>query len=171
MKKIAQSTVKCVDTITLWSGRCCRLLLIPIILMVTYEACARYFFSSPTIWAMELSTLVFGVYMIWSMAPSVLNRGQVAMDAFYNKWSPRGRAIADSLTFGLVFIFCAALCYEAIYYTIDSWQANEHSMSLLREPLYHWRGILAVGTLLFVLQALSTFIKNLWLAVTGEALL
>ena len=171
MKKLAQCCVKSIDFMTLWSGRFCSLLLVPIIAMVSYEAFSRYFFNKPTTWAMELSTLVFGVYMIWSMAPSVLNRGQVAMDAFYNKWSPRGRAIADSLTFGLVFIFCAALCYEAIYYTIDSWQANEHSMSLLREPLYHWRGILAVGTLLFVLQALSTFIKNLWLALTGEALL
>ena len=171
MKKLAQCSVKAVDFITLWSGRFCSLLIIPIIAMVSYETFSRYFFNSPTTWAMELSTLVFGIYMIWSMAPSVLNKGQVAMDAFYNKWSPRTRAVVDSLTFGLVFIFCAAVAYESIIYAIESWQQNEHSRSLLQEPLYHWKAILAAGCSLFLLQALSSFIKNLWLAATGEDLL
>ena len=171
MKKLARYCVRSIDFMTLWSGRFCSLLLVPIIAMVSYEAFSRYFFNNPTTWAMELSTLVFGVYMIWSMAPSILNKGQVAMDAFYNKWSPRTRAMADSVTFVLVFIFCATVFYEAAYYAVDSWQANEHSRSLLQEPLYHWRAILAVGALLFLLQSLSSFIKNIWLAATGEELL
>ena len=171
MKKLAQYSVKAIDGLTLWSGRFCSLLLIPIIVMVSYEAFSRYFFDKPTTWAMELSTLVFGAYMIWSMAPSILNKGQVAMDAFYNKWPPRTRAIVDSVTFVLVFIFCLAVFYEATYYAVESWQANEHSRSLLQEPLYHWRAILAVGCFMFLLQALSSFIKNIWLAVTVENLL
>ncbi len=139
--------------------------------MVSYEAFSRYFFDNPTVWAMELSTLVFGVYMIWSMAPSILNKGQVAMDAFYNKWPPRTRAIVDSATFVLVLIFCLTVFYEAAYYAVESWQASERSRSLLQEPLYHWRAILALGAFIFLLQALSSFIKNIWLAVTGENLL
>ena len=171
MKKIAQCCVRAIDSMTLWSGRFCSLLLVPIIVMVSYEAFSRYFFNKPTTWAMELSTLVFGAYMIWSMAPSILKKGQVAMDAFYNKWSPRTQATVDSITFVLVFIFCLTVFYEAAYYAVESWQMNEHSRSLLQEPLYHWRAILAVGALMFLLQSLSSFLKNIWLAVTGENLL
>lgn len=170
MKNILRCGVNAVDFITLWSGRFCSLLIIPIIAMVSYETFSRYFFDSPTTWAMELSTLTFGVYMIWSAAPSVLHKGQVAMDAFYNKWSPRKRAVVDSLTFVLVFIFCATVFYESAFYAVESWQANEHSMSLLKEPLYHWKAILAVGAFLFLLQAVASFLKNLWLAITGEEL-
>ena len=171
MKKLAQCCVRAIDTMTLWSGRFCSLLLVPIIAMVSYEAFSRYFFNKPTTWAMELSTLVFGVYMIWSMAPSILNKGQVAMDAFYNKWSLRTRAMVDSVTFVLVLIFCLTVFYESAYYAVESWQMKEHSRSLLQEPLYHWRVILSLGALMFLLQALSSFLKNLWLAVTGEDLL
>ena len=171
MKSVLQKIVRSVDLVTIWSGRFCSLLILPIIGMVGYEAFARYFLNKPTIWAMEISTLVFGVYMIWSCAPSILKKGQVAMDAFYNKWSPRTRAVVDCLTFGLVFIFCAAMLHEAVIYAMDSWQRNEHSRALLEEPLYHWRTILAVGVFLFVLQSISAFLKNLWLAATGEELL
>ena len=170
MKKFLQKTVAAIDWVTAWSGRLSSLLLLPSIGMVGYEALSRFLFNKPTIWAMELSTLVFGVYMIWACAPSILNKGQVTMDIFYNKWSTRTRAVADSLTFILVFLFCAAMLHESVLYAIDSWQRNEHSRALLEEPLYHWRTILAAGVLLFVLQSVSAFIKNLWLAVTGEKL-
>ena len=170
MKIFFLKTVKVIDFTTVWTGRLFSLLIIPLILIILFEIVARYFFNSPTNWAMEVSTMVFGVYMIWSCGPSLLGKVQVVMDAFYNKWKPRSKAIMDSLTYLFAFVFCLAVFHQATVYAVQSWQIAEHSQSILGQPLYHWKTIIAAGTFMLLIQSISQFIKNIWFAITGEEL-
>ena len=170
MKRIVLSYVRSIDAISTWTEKIGCFLILPMIGVVFYEVISRRFFHSPTIWAMDVLTMLFGVYIIWSGGPSLLAKAQVRMDAFYNRWRPRTQAIMDSLTFICGFLFCAVLFWKATGYAIDSWMRHEVSNTPLGQPLYHLRIIVAMGTGILLLQHLSDFVKNLWFAITGEEL-
>lgn len=170
MKRIALCYVRSIDAISAWTEKIGCFLILPMIGVVFYEVISRRFFQSPTIWAMDVLTMLFGVYIIWSGAPSVLAKSQVCMDAISGRWRPRTKACVDAITFTLTLSFCIILAWQTTLYAIESWQVREVSNTILAHPLYHWRALLAVGTWLLFLQFTSEIVKNAWLAVTGEEL-
>lgn len=135
-----------------------------------YEAIARHFFNSPTTWAFEFSKMSFGFYMIWAGAYTMLCGEHVSMDIFYSRWTPRAKAIMDSVTFIFFMIFISLLLYIVGADAINSISFNETSNSTLAQPLYHWRASLAIGIGFLLLQGIAEFIKNLWFAIHNEAL-
>ena len=170
MKTLALRFVTAVDWFNLWAGKICGLLILPMILTVFYELIARRYFNQPTIWATELTTMLFGVYIIWSTGPSLLAKAQVSMDAFASRWSPRVRATVDACTFVFSFVFCLALVVKSTEYALDSVVIREHSNSPFGQPLYHWRMLIALGLYGLLFQCLADFVRNLWFAVKGEVL-
>ena len=170
MKKLALRIVNSVDWFNLWAGKLCGLLILPMIGIVFYELIARRFFNQPTTWATELTTMIFGVYIVWSTGPSLLAKAQVSMDAFASRWSPRVRATVDACTFVLSFVFCLALVVKSTEYAVESVNIREFSNTPFGQPLYHWRVLIALGLYGLLFQCVADFIRNLWLAVQGEVL-
>lgn len=138
--------------------------------IMLYEAIARHFFNSPTIWAFEFSKMSFGFYMIWAGAYAMLRGEHVSMDIFHSRWSPRAKATMDSITFIFFLTFVSLLLYLVTADAMNSISFKETSNSTLAYPLYHWRASLAIGILLLLLQGSAEFIKNLWFAIHNEAL-
>ena len=170
MKTFALSFVNAVDRLNRFIGDYVGYLMLPMIFVICWELISRKFFNKPTIWAMEVTWMIFAVYIIWSGGPSLLAKAQVRMDALYNKWQPRTQACIDMVTFICGFIFCMVLSCKAIGYAIESWTVHEVSNTPLGQPLYHLRTLVAMGTLLLLLQTVSDFVKNRWMVVTGEEL-
>ncbi len=170
MRKLALAIVSVIDRMNRFIGDYVGYLIIPMVIVICWEIVSRKFFNKPTIWGMEMTWMLFAVYIIWSGGPSLLAKAQVRMDALYNKWKPRTQAIVDSATFVCVFLFCAGLSYKAFEYGFESWRILEHSNTPFGQPLYHLKMIVAVGTMFLLLQCISDFVKNMWLAITGEEL-
>ena len=170
MQTFALSFVNTVDRLNRFIGDYVGYLMLPMIFVICWELISRKFFNKPTIWAMEMTWMIFAVYIIWSGGPSLLAKAQVRMDALYNKWKPRTQAALDIITFICGFIFCVVLSWKAIDNAIISWNVREVSNTPFGQPLYHLRTIVAIGTLFLLLQTLSDFVKNLWMVVTGEEL-
>ena len=171
MKQFILVCVKTIDAMSRWTENIGRYLILPMIGVVCYEVVVRRFFNAPTTWAMDILGMLFGVFIIWSGGPSVLAKSQVCMDAVYNMWKPRTKAIVNSFTYTLAMSFCTVLAWQATKYAIQSWQTKELANTILSQPLYHWRIFLAAGTWLLFLQMTSELLKNYWHAATGEALL
>jgi TRAP-type mannitol/chloroaromatic compound transport system permease small subunit len=138
--------------------------------IMLYEAIARHYFNSPTTWAFEFSKMLFGFYMIWGGAYTMLCGEHISMDLFYSKWPPRTKAIMDSITFVFFVLFFSALLYFVTADAINSISFRETSNSTLNQPLYHWRSSLVVGVLLLFLQGMAGFVKNVWFAIYQEEL-
>ena len=170
MKRLAWAFVSAVDRLNRFIGDYVGYLMLPMIFVICWELISRKFFNKPTIWAMEMTWMIFAVYIIWSGGPSLLAKAQVRMDALYNKWKPRTQACIDMITFVCGFIFCAVLTYKAFSNAIISWNVGEVSNTPFGQPLYHLRMIVAMGTVFLLLQTLSDFVKNLWMVITGEEL-
>lgn len=143
----------------------------PLVIVITViEVVLRYAFNSPTNWAHESSTLLFGVQYILSGAYAQLEGQHVNVDVISYRWSPRVRAVVDSLTSVFFFIFVGALGYTSWNFFWDSWQLNEHSSSDWGPPYYPVKLTIPIAFLLLGLQGLVKLVRDLHLAITGRRL-
>jgi len=95
------------------------------------EVMLRYVFSSPTIWAHELTVHFFGAYSVLAGAYVLLHNEHIRVDIIYDRFSPRGRAIIDSVTYLLFFLFIVALLRYGI---MTAWRAVELRQTVSPSP-------------------------------------
>jgi TRAP-type mannitol/chloroaromatic compound transport system permease small subunit len=170
MQKMLSKIVQIIESITKWSGYLLAGLVVVMTLIVGYEVVVRYFFNKPTNWAMELTTMIFGTFMLGAGAWTLLKDGHVRMDIFYNRWSKRGKALADAATFPLITFFLAVILWKSAIFSLESIRELEHSHSAWGPPIYYWKATLPIAVMLMILMGFSKFIRNLYFLVTGREL-
>ena len=136
---------------------------VPLIgVIVLYEVFMRYLFNRPTIWVHDISQFIFGaVYMLGAGYTLQLGK-HVNMDMLYTRFSEKGKAVADVATGGFVLIFLGVLIYQS---AIQAWESvifNEvMTQSAFEPPLYPIKIIFFVGCVLFMLQFIAKFIRDI----------
>ncbi len=170
MQRYLSRIVRTIDRVTYLAGNVFAVLILVMIGIIMFEVVARYLLNRPTSWALQLSTMVFGTYMICGGGYALLHKAHVSMDMFYARWSKRTRAIVDSLTYLLFFVVFTLLLWKATKYGLESVAAREHSNSAWGQPLYHWKMTASLGIFLLLLQGVGNFIRSVNLAVTGKEL-
>ncbi len=166
VKKIVEwidNTNNFISSFTMW-------LILPLIGIMLFEVIMRYAFHSPTVWGAELSSMIFGIYMIYSGPCSVYEKVQVGVDLFSSKWNPRTQAVVHCITYIFTMVFFVSIISLTCKYAVESWELNEISTSAWGQPIYHWKALIPIAYVLTFAQTISDFIRNLWLAVTGEEL-
>ena len=103
--------LKWIDRLSIFVGKTASWLIIPIVLLQVYEALARYFFKSPTIWTWELALLMYGVHFFLGGAWVLQENRHVRTDVLIMKLSPRLQALLEVLLFCTVF---AAFMYVMV---------------------------------------------------------
>ncbi|MGD8564298.1 MAG: TRAP transporter small permease subunit, partial [Desulfarculaceae bacterium] len=94
-----------IDALNDWLGRWVSFCVIPIAALVLFEVVLRYVFNSPTVWANELTQMLFGAYVILSGAYIMRWGGHVNVDILYSRLSDKTRAVMDIATSFLFFLF------------------------------------------------------------------
>jgi TRAP-type mannitol/chloroaromatic compound transport system permease small subunit len=161
--------VRWIDTISNWSGRIFSLLIFPLVLGITYEVISRYAFSSPTIWAYDLSYMLYGSHFMLGAGYTLLHKGHIRTDVFYEKWSPRTQGAVDAILYlffffpGMVFFFLSGA--ESAY---QSWRVGEVSDATFWKPLvYPLKMCVPVAAVLLFVQGISEFLKSIHAAIKG----
>ena len=116
-------------------GRWISLLVIVMFVLLLIEVFFRYVMGSPTVWANEMTQLLFGFYAVMSGGYLMANRGHVNVDILYASLSVRARAILDIVTSFLFFIFLAALLYFGSSMAWESVSSMETSFSAWNPPI------------------------------------
>lgn len=150
-----------ISGITMW-------LIMPLIFVMLFEVIMRYFLNLPTVWSVETSLMIFGLYMIYAGPSSIQNKVQVGIDIFSSKWSRRTQSIVNCFTFCFTTIFFIFLIKISLQYGLDSWGQKEISTSAWGPPIYHWKMLIPIAMFLTYLQAFAEFLRDLWMACTGE---
>lgn len=146
------------------------LFVIAIMTILVIEVVARYVFDSPTVWANQLSILIFGGFFIMGGAYTMLGDGHVRMDLIYRRLpGNRVRAVFDVATSSLFFLFCGVLLFKTVPYC---WQAtlNGDRVTALAWPAIIWPTYwcLPVATFLLLVEGIIKTARSLRIAVTGE---
>jgi len=160
--------LKAIDQINEQTGKLVSYLIIFLVAVILYEILARYLFNSPTIWAHEISQMIYGAYVIL-LGGYVLKRGgHVNVDILYGRFRPRTRAIIDLFTWLLFFYFCGLLLWKGGEMAWDSFIVRETEPTSFAPPVYPIKMTIPLGALLILLQGLTKFIQDLTLVISGK---
>jgi len=155
--------IRAIDAVSEWTGAVVKWLVVVLTVIIGYEIVARYVFNAPTKWGFDISYMVGGTLFLLGEAVTLKNRHHVRIDLFYNRFSPRRRALVD-VFFYLVFFFplWIGLFWALIPYTLFAWEIQERSMQGYWQPiLYPFKTVMPVGVLLLLLQGLAEFLRSL----------
>jgi TRAP-type mannitol/chloroaromatic compound transport system permease small subunit len=158
-----------IDGVSEWSGKLVSFLIVIIMVFLLYEVAMRFLFNAPTIWVHELSLHLFGFFSILAGAYVHLHKQHVKIDIIYLRFSPRTRAVIDTITYLVFFMYMAALLKYGTIIAIRSVELRQIvSPSPLGSPLWPLKVAVPVAAFLLLLQGIADFIRTAKFAFTGK---
>ncbi|WP_299235585.1 TRAP transporter small permease subunit [uncultured Halomonas sp.] len=141
-------------------GRVVSWLTLALIGVLLFEIVARYFLNSPTIWAHELSTMLYGAFCILAGSYTLRHHGHVRSEVVYGLMPPRLRAFCDLVVYALTLAVLAIFLRFALSFAYESWSTGEYSnMSMWQPPLYPIKATIPLAVALLMLQALAELVR------------
>lgn len=164
--------VRGIDQIAIWSGRIFCWLALPLVLALTYEVFARYAFHAPTIWAFDVSYMLYGSHFMLGAAYTLYKGGHIRTDIFYQNWSYRTRGTVDALLYlflffpGMAFFFWMG--FQEAAHSFDIREVSDASP--WRPPIYQFKAVIPIAALLLLIQGVAEFLKAAYAARHGRPL-
>jgi TRAP-type mannitol/chloroaromatic compound transport system permease small subunit len=161
--------IRAVDRWTDWTGTLFSWLSVPLVLAVTYEVTARYLFNAPTIWAFDVTYMLYGTVFMLGAAYALHKGAHIRTDFFWEQFSTRKKGVIDTISYVLFFfpgflILLFVSFHEAAY----AWRINELSDQTPWRPLlWPFKAVVPLACLLLLIQGFSEFLKSLYMARTG----
>jgi len=159
---------KTVNGISEWSGKIVSYLVYVGIIVLAIEVFARYFFNAPTVWAHGYSQRIFGSYFILVGAYTLLKGGHVRVDVLYNRFGLKGRAFLDMINYAVLLLWSSVLILEGWTFFAQSYKLREVDEMVLAHPVYPFKFLLLIGSILITLHGVALFIISLQTFVKGE---
>lgn len=146
------------------------LTVVPLVIVIVYEVVLRYAFNRPTVWAFDITYMLYGSLFMLGAAYTLLHRGHIRTDILYGRWSPRVQALVDAVLYLLIFFPGLVLFLVAGWQkTVHSWSIRETSeLSPWRPMLFPFRAVIPVSAGLLLLQGLSELIKAAATVLRGQ---
>ena len=110
---IYYAIIRAIDGFSNITGQLISLTMLFLVLSITYEVVARYFFRSPTIWVFESSTMANGSAFMLGCAYALYKGAHVRTDIFWDNYSERTKGIIDLVSY-LVLFFPVMITIMAI---------------------------------------------------------
>ncbi len=159
-----------IDRFSHWVGRIVCWLLIPMCLAMVYEVIARKFFLAPTMWAYDVSRMLYGALFTLGAGYALYRGIHIRADFIYRNWSARTQGAIDA-TLYLVFYFPGLLIFmwASIDYALTAIMRMERGMDTAWMPyMGPIKSVLPLGILLLLIQGVSEFLKSFYAATRGK---
>lgn len=135
-----------------------------------FEVFMRYVLNDPTVWAFDMSYMMYGALFMMSGAYAVSRNSHVRGDFIYRKWSNRTQAKVD-LTLYLLFFFPAifAMVYTGSQYAFESVRILESSVnSPAGVPVWPLKTVIFVTGVTLLIAGAAEVMRCLVCLRTGE---
>jgi len=158
-----RSLIKLIDGLTEIVGKLVSYIVYALLIVVVYEVISRKIFNSPTVWAFELSYMLYGAMFMLGFGYALKYGSHVCIDVISNKFPPKTKAVLAMFTY-LIFFF------PFVYFGVksswqffsQSWVMRELSQSPWAPPIYPFKFLMPLGFFLLGLQGISEFIKQIY---------
>ena len=131
------------------------------------EVIRRYLLNSPTVWANELTQMLFGAYIVLAGGYIMAQEGHVNVDILYSRLSRKAQAILDIITSVLFFLFSLMMVYYGSSLAWESLSTFEHSQSAWNPPIYPVKLTIPLGASLLLLQGIAKLIRDILYLING----
>ena len=157
------------DTVSAWFGKAFAWLILLMTFGVSYEVFMRYALNAPTVWAFDVTYIMYGSLFMMGGAYTLSRDGHVRADFIYRLWRPRTQAAVE-LALYILFFFpgILALVVAGWRYASRSWRFLEVSnMSPANIPIFQFKTIRVVAGVLLVIQGLAQVCRCVLCLRTG----
>jgi TRAP-type mannitol/chloroaromatic compound transport system permease small subunit len=165
-------TIRAIDGFSAWSGKAVAWLILPLVFGLTYEAIARYLFNAPTLWAYDLSYMLYGAIFMLGAHYTLLKGAHIRTDMLWERFSVRTKGRIDAVAYlGFFFPAMILLLYASVDEAWHSWRMGELSeQTAWRPALWPFKAVVPLTALLLLIQGVSELLKSLYAARTGRFL-
>ena len=153
--------VRVVDYLSTRFGRIAMYLIFLMIGTLLLDAVTRNMLNIPLFWCVELAQFTLAAYYIMGGPYSMQLESHVRMDLLYDRLSERNKARMDSFTAIFLVVYLIVLLIGCMSSTIYSIETNQRLFSMWNPSVVPIKLIMLFGIFLMLLQALSTFFKDL----------
>ena len=165
-----RATIEWIEAFSKWTGIVTAWLIIPMTLAVTWEVVARHFFRAPTMWAFDVTYMLYGTHFMLGTAYTLMRIGHVRTDMLYSRWSVRRQNKVDAI--GYFFFFFPAMLL--LFYF--GWQEAYHSFEIgetsdaspWRPIVYPFKAVIPLTALLLLIQGIAELLKSIYAIKTGR---
>ncbi len=116
----------------------------------------------------ELTEFMLAVVVLTAIGYTQVKGEHISIDMFITKFPPRVRAIIDSITNFLTLAMYVLVTWQTIKYARLLYESHDVS-GVLRLPVYPFLIVSAIGTFMFCLAMLSSFLQSLKKVVKNES--
>jgi len=157
---------KVLDQVAIWSGELVSWMIVPMVLSLTYEVVARYGFSAPTLWAYDMTFMLYGSFFMLGAAYTLQRKGHIRTDSFYGSWKPRTKGIVDTCCYiGFFFPFVYIFLITGFEYFWKAFETNEKFVSSPWMPVtWPFKLSMPLMGLLLAIQGVSELAKSIYAA-------
>jgi TRAP-type mannitol/chloroaromatic compound transport system permease small subunit len=163
-------TITVIDTFSRWVGRMVSFLVIPIFAAMVYEIVMRYAFVAPTMWAYDVSRMLYGALFMLGAGYGLSRGVHIRADFLYRLFSQRTQGQVD-LALYILFYFPGLLVFlwTSIDFAWGSVTSAERGMDTAWMPyLGPIKTVLPVGIVLLLIQGVSEVLKCWYAATRGR---
>jgi TRAP-type mannitol/chloroaromatic compound transport system permease small subunit len=164
------SMVHAIDAFSYWTGNILCWLIVPLVGSLAWEVFARYLFSAPTIWAYDVSYMLYGTFFMLGAGYTLYRGGHIRTDMLYQNWSPRTQGAIDAVCY--LFLFFPAMLFLLWMGGVEAWHSFEigerSDASPWRPILYPLKAVIPVTAVLLLVQGVSEFCKSVYAIRTGR---
>src|SRR5687768_6081687 len=149
--------IRFADSLSAWVGKAFAWCIMVMTLGVSYEVVVHYGFRAPTVWAFDISYIMYGTLFMIGGAYALSRDSHVRADIFYRLMSERAQAALELLLYFLFFFpGILALIFAGWRYVGRSWRYQEVStMSPSNIPIYQFKTVIIVAGVLLVIQGIA----------------
>ena len=161
MPKFIVNYVKVIDYLSTKFGRAAMYLIFVMIATLLVNAFTRNIINLPLSWCIEMAQFTMTAYYIVGGPYSMQMDSHVRMDLIYSRFSTRTKARLDSFTAIFLVVYLVCLLIGAISSTMYAIEYDQRKFSQWNPSMIPIKLIMVFGISLMLLQAISTFFKDL----------
>ena len=170
MHPLAAKLVWAIDHFSNIQGRLVALFVAPIIVAMVYEVVARKFFIAPTLWAFDVSRMLYGTSFMLGAAYVLMRGLHIRADFLYRTFSVKTQGRVDLLLYVVLFMpGMIFLMYAGYEFALKSFYQGERAGDSTWAPVV-WpvKIALALGVFFLVVQGISEILKCWYAATRGR---
>lgn len=161
--------IRAIDSFSKWCGRVFSILTVPMMGGLVYEVGSRYFVKAPTVWAYDVTYMMYGGLFMLGAAYALHRKAHVRTDMIYRLLPVRTQALIDGVLYLTLFFpgmaFFLIKGWDNFAY---SWFLKEKAMGAWAPPLYPFKAVIPLAALLLIIQGVAELMKCIHAYRRGE---
>ena len=141
-------------------GRIAMYLIFVMIAVLLFDAVTRNIINIPMSWCVEMAQFTITAYYIVGGPYSMQLDSHVRMDLLYSRFSRKTQARLDSFTAIFLVAYLICLLIGAVSSTMYAIEYDQRKFSQWNPSMIPIKIIMCFGIFLMLLQAISTFFKD-----------